>query len=103
MYDTNITLRKIERTAGANTDEYGNLLPPTTTDVNRYAEVKSVTQKEFYEAAAKGFKAEIKAVLPAKEEYSNEEQVIINGVVYDVIRTYEAGGSTIEIICGKGL
>lgn len=103
MYDSVLTL--ITKTYPAeSTDEYGNLVQPEQSTHNVYAEVKSVGYREFYEAAAKGFKPEIKFVLPHKQDYNNEMQLTYNGVNYDVIRTYAPEfGDTLEIICGKGI
>lgn len=103
MYDSSIILRRLAYPADE-TDEYGNLLKPEPVDVEVFAEVLSVGYKEYYEAAAKGFKPEIKFKLADAAEYTEAQQVIYNGANYNVIRTYKAPNSAeLEITCEKGI
>lgn len=103
MFDCEVIL-KLAAYPASNTDEYGNLVTPTITNTSVYAEKESIGYKEFYEAAAKGFKPELKLVIAEKTDYNGAQQVEYNGVVYDVIRTYEPKNSNkIELICTKGI
>lgn len=103
MYDSVITLRSLTYPAD-NTDEYGNLVQPIVSESKAYAEVLSVGYREFYEAAAQGFKPEIKFVLPHKQDYNGASELNYNGVVYKIIRTYSPQyGDTLELICEKGI
>lgn len=61
----------------------------TTRDV--FCGVRSVGQKEFYEANARDFYPEMKFVLADYLEYDNEPLVEYNGKRYRVLRTYRAG------------
>lgn len=103
MYDCEITL-KLATYPDTNTDEYGNLVAPTVTNATRYAERESISYKEFYEAAAKGFKPEVKFKLAERSDYNGAQQVEYDGTIYDIIRTYEPHNSReIELICTKGI
>ena len=61
----------------------------TTRDV--FCGVRSVGQKEFYEANARDFYPEMKFVLADYLEYDNEPLMEYNGKRYRVLRTYRAG------------
>lgn len=103
MFDESIKLRRLT-IPDEEVDEYGNLLQPQTTDTDVYAEVLSVGYKEFYEAAASGYKPEIKFKIADCSDYNGEQQIVYDGEVYDVIRTYRAPRSyELEITCAKGV
>lgn len=103
MFDTNIYLRNVSYPSN-NTDEYGNLVAPTTTDTPIYAEVLSIGYKEFYEAAAAGFKPEIKFKIADCNDYSGQQKIVYNNEVYNVIRTYRTQKNfELEIVCEKGI
>lgn len=65
-----------------------------------FAEVKSVSQSEFYTAAQSGLTPAFKFVLADYYDYNGEELVRYNGELYRVIRTYRAG-VTIELTVEK--
>lgn len=102
MYDQEIKLVSKKRI----TDEYGD---PVTQDIERtvFAEEKSVSQTEFYQAQAAGFKPERKfkiadyldyqgeKILKYKENTEKEEE-------YSIIRTYRTGNE-LEIVCKRGI
>lgn len=88
-------------------DAYGDtVVEETLTDV--YAEVKSIGQGEFYQAAAEGFKPEVKFILASFADYSG--QPVIRWQQwgseapqdFKVIRTYRAG-ERLEITCQRGV
>lgn len=86
-------------------DEYGNW---TTTENERtvFAEERSVTQNEFYQGAAVGYKPEIKFVLENFMDYQGEplvEYVPFMGnpdypIRLTVLRVYNSG-DTLELTC----
>ena len=69
----------------------------------RLAKLKSIGQKEFYQAQANGLKPEIKFVLPDYLDYDNQEEVIHNGFRYKVLRTFKNEDNEIEITCHEGI
>lgn len=108
-------------------DEYGDM---TVQEIERpvFAEIKSIGQKEFYEAAAVGMKPEIKFVIADFLDYKGEKQLkyepfsmeplTVPGEnlypgddtsptkekewTYNVIRTYRTG-IALEIVCSRGV
>lgn len=64
------------------------------------AERKSIKQSEFYQAYTAGLKPEISFVVWSAE-YKDERKLEYNGVVYDIIRTYEKNEKETELICSK--
>ena len=102
MFDDVITLIKDTDT----TDYYGDLVKTTTTR-NLFAEVKSITQTEFYQAQAVGLKPEIKFVIADFYDYQGEQQLKYTPFggteqVYDIIRTYR-NNTNLEIVCKRGI
>lgn len=63
-----------------------------------YADVRSASQREFFEAGMIGLKAEKKIVIYSAD-YKDEKKVKYNNVVYDIYRTYE-DGEKIELYAG---
>lgn len=53
-----------------------------------FADVRSVSQSEYYTAAQTGLKPNFKMVLADYYDYEDEETVRYNGQLYKVIRTY---------------
>lgn len=72
------------------TDDYGN---QSKEYVFRevFAEIRSVSQSEYYTAAQSGFKPSFKMILPDYYEYDDEDAVKYNGVLYHIIRTFRNG------------
>lgn len=56
-----------------------------------FCQIKSIGMKESYEAMSKGHRPEIKAVLSDAYDYDGERQAAYNGVVYNILRTYQSG------------
>ena len=56
-----------------------------------FAEVKSVSQSEYYTAAQSGFKPAFKMILADYYDYDEEDTVLYGGVLYHIIRTYRNG------------
>lgn len=102
MYDQVINL--IAETI--TTDEYGDPVV-TTQNRTRFAELKSITQSEFYQAQAAGLKPEIKFVLADFLDYADEKRLTYtpyggSEAEYKVLRTYRSG-NTLELICKRGV
>ena len=57
-----------------------------------YCTVRSASMQEVYASAASGLKPELKFTLTVAEEYKGERLCRHQGVLYDVIRVYTAGG-----------
>lgn len=75
-----------------------------------YAEERSVTQTEFYQGAAVGFKPEVKFILTNFMDYQNEKEVEYVPFMGDptkpvrlrILRTYNTGDA-LELVCYKGV
>lgn len=89
MYDILITLKK---PTGSDCDTDGN-------DITQYEENQawcgelSVTQSEYYAAAARQFKPE-KVIELWDRDYNGEDNCIIDGIEYEIYRTFHKSGST---------
>lgn len=79
------------------TDAYGD---PVISEASRqvFCRIDSVGMREFYQAAATGFKPEIKFILADYLEHQGEQTVEYAGVVYHILRTYRKGRE-LELIC----
>lgn len=79
-------------------DEIGNPIRiPTPREV--YANMKSIRQSEFYQAAATGLKPELMFEIRSVD-YQGEKEMSYNEKKYSIIRTYDKNGEIIELICG---
>lgn len=102
MYDEAIYLLKEVET----TDEYGDPVKEyESTQV--FAQIKSISQTEFYQAQAIGFKPEIKFVIADFYDYQGQQLIKYTPFgeeeqIYTVIRTYRQD-LTLEIVCRKGI
>lgn len=64
-----------------------------------YADKKSISQSEFYQAGGAGIKAEIKFII-YNFEYDNQTHVKADNVQYRVLRTYQVQDSDkLELTC----
>lgn len=70
----------------------------TTTTV--YADEKSVRQSEFYAAEAKGKRLDVVLVINA-DEWNGATEVEHKGVVYEIVRAYQAGLGRVELTCAR--
>ena len=82
------------------TDTVNEIYDPIKTATKRkvYAKKESIGQAEFYQAAAQGFRPEIKLVV-RKKSYQGELAIEYDLKTYDIIRTFEADPEEIELIC----
>lgn len=102
MFNDVITLKKETNTV----DEYGDTVK-TYTSRNVFAEVKSISQSEFYQAQAVGLKPEIKFVIADFADYEDEKILSycpFGGTTedYTILRTYR-NKINLEIICKRGI
>lgn len=79
------------------TDEYGDQAV-TYTSREVFCRIKSIGQKEFYQAQAVGMQPEIKFVLADCLDYENEPIVEYEGDRYRILRTYRTG-QELELVC----
>lgn len=91
----NEILLLIQQTHGE--DDYGDLVTKETSR-QVFCGVRSVGQKEYYQAHAVGLQPEIKFVLADYLDYENEMLAEYNGQRYRVLRTYRSG-QELEIVC----
>ena len=68
----------------------------TTSDVEVWADKKSVKRTEFYMAQSAGI--EVTTVFEVSD-YSNEKVIVYQGKVYDIIRAYQNGSGPYELTC----
>lgn len=106
MYDSVIYLIKETRVVNG----YGDMVP-TKTERRVFAEVKSIGQSEFYQAAAVGLKPEIKFVIADFLDYQGEKTLrytpfnqpsVEANDIYEIIRTYRTDNA-LEIVCNRGV
>lgn len=71
-------------------DTYGRV-SRTETSKEVLGEVKSISQTEFYQAAASGLKPELKIKLADFYDYDGEKEVEVDTIRYSIKRTYQKG------------
>lgn len=81
-------------------DEIGNQIPSGETRNTIFCDVRSITRREFYDAAVAGLKPEI-AFAIHNDEYQGEKKIEYQGITYKVIRTYTKDFEELELICGR--
>lgn len=89
MYDILVTLKKPIKSI---VDKIGNETPVYIENQAWCGEI-SVTQSEFYAAAARSFKPE-KVLEIWDRDYSGENRCVIEGIEYEIYRTYRKNEST---------
>lgn len=84
MYTNKVKLISYSETV----DDYG-VVQRTESSKIRWCRIKSISQKEFYQAMADGMKPVCTVILPHRNEYSGEKEVELKGVRYSIEKTYE--------------
>lgn len=97
VYNEQITLVKLSQTK----NELGDTVE-SQTERTIFCGVKSIGQSEFYQAAANGFKPELKFVIADYYDYDDEQEVIYQDKRYSVLRTYRSG-TELEIVVHRGV
>lgn len=70
---------------------------PQETGRKVYCTVKSIGQTEAYQAMGIGLNPELKVILAHDFEYEGERLAKLNGVPYDILRTYITETDGIEL------
>lgn len=92
-FSDRITLRAVAATP----DAYGQMIP-SHTDTIVFANKKSVTRSEFYQANASGINIAI-AFEVHVEDYNNQTIILSDTAQYDVARAYQKGEGIVELNC----
>ena len=71
---------------------------PTETKRTVYCTVKSIGQQEAYLAMGQGLNPELKVILAHDFEYEGERLCEMDGVRYDIMRTYATETDGIELV-----
>ena len=71
---------------------------PTETKRTVYCTVKSIGQQEAYLAMGQGLNPELKVILAHDFEYEGERLCEMDGVRYDILRTYLTETDGIELV-----
>ena len=88
---------------GSERDTYGDPVEKEIRTPEIFAEKKSISQTEFYQAQTAGSKPELKFVIPDYLEYSGQQYLIHAGIRYKILRTYRTDGNDLEITCYGGV
>ena len=80
-----------------NPDAAGVGTEPTETKRTVYCTVKSIGQQEAYLAMGQGLNPELKVILAHDFEYEGERLCEMDGVKYDILRTYVTETDGIEL------
>ena len=70
---------------------------PTETKRTVFCTVRSIGQQEAYLAMGQGLNPELKVILAHDFEYQGERLCELNGVRYDILRTYITEADEIEL------
>lgn len=100
MFNSIITL--IKTIPNGDVDEYGD---PVDVEKRRdlFCAVMSIGQQEFYQAQTVGVKPQIKAVISDYLDYKGEEEAVVDGIRYKVLRTYRKMSNELEITLYGGV
>lgn len=89
---------ELECVAYKDSDDIGDAVKGEAYWNKIYANKKSITQSEFYQAQAQGFKPELKFEINTFE-YEDNKKIRYKGRIYKILRTYEISSEKMEIIC----
>lgn len=78
-------------------NEYGDMIE-SATDVQVFANKKSIRQSEFYQAHATGLRPELMFEVRSVD-YDEQPQLVYNSKTYNIIRTYTKNGEITELVC----
>lgn len=102
MYDEVICFCDYE--PGGEIDEYGDPVNKEIRTQEIFAEQKSISQTEFYQAQTAGSKPEIKFIIPDYLEYNGQQYLIHADMRYKILRTFRKPTSNeMEITCYGGV
>lgn len=89
---------ELECVAYKDSDDIGDAVKGEAYWNKIYANKKSITQSEFYQAQAQGFKPELKFEINTFE-YEDNKKIRYKGRIYKILRTYEISSEKMEIVC----
>lgn len=89
---------ELECVAYKESDDIGDAIKGEAYWNRIYANKKSITQSEFYQAQAQGFKPELKFEINSFE-YEDNKKIRYKGKIYKILRTYEVSSEKMEIVC----
>lgn len=100
MFNSVLTL--IKTIPNGTVDEYGD---PVDVEERRdiFCAILSIGQTEFYQAQTIGVKPQIKAVISDYLDYHDEEEAVVDGIRYKVLRTYRKQSNELEITLYGGV
>lgn len=101
MYDEVIYF--VDYEAGSEKDEYGDPVCRELRTQEIFADQKSISQTEFYQAQTAGTKPEVKFTIPDYLEYAGQQYLIHRDVRYKVLRTYRKDDNELEVTCYGGV
>jgi len=81
-------------------EAHGVFDAPTETTTTVFAEIRSVSRREFYEAKSADIDPELVFVLTDYSDYNGQKVFLFNGERWRVIRTY-TNGQSLEITAGR--
>ena len=83
-------------------DEYGD---PVDVEERRdlFCAILSIGASEFYQAQTIGVKPQIKAVISDYLDYQDEQEAVVEGIRYKVLRTYRKMSNELEITLYGGV
>ena len=100
MFNSIITL--IKTIPNGTVDSYGD---PVDIEERRdiFCALLSIEQSEFYQAQTAGVKPQLKAVISDYLDYHDEEEAVVDGIRYKVLRTYRKMSNELEITLYGGV
>lgn len=81
-------------------DALNQFIPDGVTANEVCCKVTSVSRSEWSDAGRKGLKAEYRVTVWA-DEYNGATAAILNGVRYEIYRTYQSSGDEMELYLGR--
>lgn len=83
-------------------DEYGDYILVEEAR-NVWAQVRSISQTEFYQAQTAGMKPSYKFILKTSRDYMGEKFLIYDGTKYEIQRTFITPADEIELTAYGGV
>lgn len=92
----------VGRTTSSTVDEFGDEVIQEELK-RRFAKIKSITSREFYQAESVGMKPEFAVVLSSSVEYGGEEFLVWKETRYKVLKSFIKPNDTIELTIYGGV
>lgn len=94
LFSDRIKLRTVTYTE----NDFGEVTESSVSEVEVWADKKSVTRSEFYTAQTNGYDLVI-AFEVHQEDYNGAKEVEYDNQVYRVVRAYEIGLGKVQLNC----